>query len=443
MPIGKPIDWSKFDNDIISKLPSMTIREFSKLYNVSETQLSKRAKKLNIVPLKYKAPLKQYDEELISKISLLRDTHSIEEIAKICNISRVTVVRINKRHNILLSDVGKERSMISSKTKCIGNAPWNKGKTLPDAMKINMAIGRQKMSGRISQLQESFYKILDNNNITYYKESSDLCRFGHWTFDCRIIHNDYDFLVEVQGDYIHSQPKTISKDRAKATYMERYFPGIKIKYIWEHEFGAANRVKQQIRKWVGIDNIISHDFDFNNVTVDIIDEMTASGFLNSFHYLGKLAGRIKIGAFLNTTLIAVAVLSAPTRVETAARLGVNNLTCLELRRFVIHDEYHKKNFASWFLSKIIKFIPNNIKVLVSFADTGVGHTGTIYKAANWVYDGMTDKSYFYIDNDGFVMLKKTLYNLACKMHMKEAEYATKYCYNKVISPPKIRFIKWL
>jgi hypothetical protein len=304
-----------------------------------------------------------------------------------------------------------------------------------------MAIGRQRMSGRLSKLQATFYRILEENQITFFPESDDRCRFGHYLFDCRILHNAQDILVEVQGDYIHSLPKNKSKDAAKATYMERYFPNQKIRYIWEHEFGAQNRVKQVVNSWLGIDKVEQADFDFKDVSVRAINDDQASMFLSAFHYLGKINGRFKLGAFLEGKLIAVCIFSAPTRNETATRLNCTNKTCVELRRFVIHDRYHKKNFGSFFLTRAEKSLPSSISMIVSFADPGVGHEGILYKASNYILDGKTQDSYYYVDKDGYVKLKKTLYNNARSLHISEAAFAQLYNYSKVPTPGKLRFIK--
>ena len=80
------------------------------------------------------------------------------------------------------------------------------------------------------------------------------------------------------------------------------------------------------------------------------------------------------------------------------------------------------------------------KCLVAFADSTIGHFGTIYKATNWEFDGKTDNSYYYVNDDGFVMHKKTLYNRAVKMTMKEKEFANKYGYKKKKTGHKYRFI---
>lgn len=58
----------------------------------------------------------------------------------------------------------------------------------------------------------------------------------------------------------------------------------------------------------------------------------------------------------------------------------------ELRRMVLHP-CCPKNTASFFISKIIKWLKENtdISILYTFADTSVGHVGTCYKAANFIF----------------------------------------------------------
>jgi len=453
MPSGKPINWAPFDKLLVEHLPNHTISDWCKLYapGISVKSVSRRAAFLNIRPLKYapteehkhaiSAGLSKETPEMVQKIRDNIDMLSRKELARLVGLSQARLNDLLNRHNIKLSDAGRQRARLASVNASRGKTPWNKGIRLSEEHKINMAKGRQRMSGRLSRLQALFYKILDENNINYLKEDHSGCRFGHWVFDCRIVHAGHDFLVEVQGDYIHSLPKNKSKDNAKFTYMQRYFPQIPIKYVWEHEFGAQNRVKQQIRKWLRLDQIEQKSFEFKDVVIREIDSDSATSFLATFHYLGKLAGRFKYGAFLGNKLVAVAVLSAPTRTEIATRMGMTPKECLELRRFVIHDAYHKKNFGSFLLARIEKLLPKDIKMLVSFADPGMGHDGTLYKASNWLFDGESQSSYFYVDESGYVMLKKTLYNSARKMHMTEGDFAKTYGYSKVLTPSKLRYIR--
>jgi len=115
--------------------------------------------------------------------------------------------------------------------------------------------------------------------------------------------------------------------------------------------------------------------------------------------------------------------------------GLEKSEMLELTRFAISSFVHNHNLGSFFLSKLINFVPHGTKSIVSYADPSAGHYGTIYKAANWKFAGDTKPSYFYVNGEGWKMHKKTLYNQAKAMHMNENEFATKFNYKRVNSPP--------
>jgi len=62
---------------------------------------------------------------------------------------------------------------------------------------------------------------------------------------------------------------------------------------------------------------------------------------------------------------------------------------LELTRLVILDGYGK-NIESYFIGQSFKWLKENdptVKVLISYADPEQSHTGTIYRATNWHYQG--------------------------------------------------------
>lgn len=52
-------------------------------------------------------------------------------------------------------------------------------------------------------------------------------------------------------------------------------------------------------------------------------------------------------------------------------------------------------------------------------------------------------SYWYVDRDGWVMHKKTLYNHARSLKMTEKEFSDKYEYVKVFGGKKYRFLYYL
>ena len=48
---------------------------------------------------------------------------------------------------------------------------------------------------------------------------------------------------------------------------------------------------------------------------------------------------------------------------------------------------------------------------------------------------------FYINEDGWKLHKKTLYNQARAMHMKETEFAQRFNYKKIYLPPLRKYIR--
>jgi len=73
----------------------------------------------------------------------------------------------------------------------------------------------------------------------------------------------------------------------------------------------------------------------------------------------------------------------------------------ELGRFVLITEANQKNVASFFLSKSIKMLQKKTKVraLITYADSE-HHKGTLYKACNFKYYGLTDPKTDFFDERG-------------------------------------------
>lgn len=187
-----------------------------------------------------------------------------------------------------------------------------------------------------------------------------------------------------------------------------------------------------------IDTYILNSFIISNTIADI-----AKSFLNKYHYAGY--GRpasILFEARINEATIAIAKFTPVIRQEVATSLGLLPKDVLELDRLCVHPEYQVKNLVSKFLSKVIKELQthSNAKYLVSFADTGQGHSGTVYRASNWREIGVSASSYYYIDKLGRRMNKKSLYNKAKSSEMSEKEYASQLGMEKVHTPGKFKFI---
>lgn len=300
-----------------------------------------------------------------------------------------------------------------------------------------MAIARSKMPKYGTKIEIKLYDILKNLDVKYEKQYP----LGFYVFDCFL--PDYNILIECNGDYWHNLSATRRNDKSKSTYIEKYFPKIKLYYIWEHEFKCHDRVTELIKYWTGTnENLV--DFDFMEVKMMEINKPDEyKTFLGNYHYLQSAGSPIhKYGFYYNDKLIAVCLYAYLTRKESAIRLKVAYKDVLELTRLCIHPGYQKKNFASWIISKTIREVKNlkKYQVLISFADKTFNHDGVVYKASNWTLDGIVPASYWYIDRDGFVMNKKTLYNHARSLKMKEGRFAEIYGYSKIKGSIKQRFI---
>jgi hypothetical protein len=63
---------------------------------------------------------------------------------------------------------------------------------------------------------------------------------------------------------------------------------------------------------------------------------------------------------------------------------------IELTRLWIKDGT-PKNTESYFIGKTLRLIPKDYDIIVSYAEIGAGHVGTVYQATNWIYTGLSDR----------------------------------------------------
>jgi len=109
------------------------------------------------------------------------------------------------------------------------------------------------------------------------------------------------------------------------------------------------------------------------------------------HYLRKRPAIVllSLGIFSFDQLVGMVLYSAPPK-QSDVRYGCKTW---ELARLYLLDEV-PKNAETWAISGSVRYIKRHhpeVGCLVSYADPSAGHTGAIYKAANWIADGQTDK----------------------------------------------------
>lgn len=135
-------------------------------------------------------------------------------------------------------------------------------------------------------------------------------------------------------------------------------------------------------------------FDFNKeYSVKLIDYSVGQEFLLKNHYLHRKApSEYTFGLFLrNNELVGVCTFHTPFSPGLKRMFGEENKNdVIELNRLALLD-FLPKNSESWFVAKCLNSKLIKKRIIVSFADTTQNHNGTIYKALNFIYTGLTKK----------------------------------------------------
>jgi hypothetical protein len=339
-------------------------------------------------------------------------------------------------HKAFLNPAYREAISVASKAR------WQ-----DDEYRKRQAVARSEIlsNGKDSILERTTQTLLDALNIKYIRHHV----LGYFEFDLFI--PSHNLLIECNGEYWHSLRK--SADASKFTYIDKYFSDLKIMYLWERDFLNPGLIRQKlVRALFNEEEDNQNDFSFDDIVIEKIDIRNIlpnsyysppEEFLQSFHYSGYgRAAKSVYGAYFGNNLIAVCKFCPPVRKESATSMGFSQSQVLELDRFCIHPSYQKKNFASWMISRCSKKVFANypgVLTLISFSDSTFGHTGTIYLASNWEEMHIVPSDYHYINQDGFVIHKKTLYGHASRHGSTESEYASEHGYVKIFGKEKKKF----
>ena len=100
--------------------------------------------------------------------------------------------------------------------------------------------------------------------------------------------------------------------------------------------------------------------------------------------------QFKFGLFIDGILHGVVTFGYPATPMTSRGICGKEYESfvLELNRLVI-NETAPKNSASFLVANSIKKLPDQFKIIISYADTSMGHKGYIYQATNFIYTGLT------------------------------------------------------
>jgi len=123
--------------------------------------------------------------------------------------------------------------------------------------------------------------------------------------------------------------------------------------------------------------------------VDFIDAAETYPWLLQKHYAKRLPQITdSFGLFDGQDLIGVCTFGKPASPWLCKGVCGDDYSEIvyELNRLCLKDNV--KNHASFFVSKSLRLI-SKPRIIVSYADRGMGHVGKVYQAANFLYTGAT------------------------------------------------------
>lgn len=129
-----------------------------------------------------------------------------------------------------------------------------------------------------------------------------------------------------------------------------------------------------------------------------VERGTIDAIVRQEHYLKcwPAMPTCALAMLIDLEIVGACVFAIPNK-ETSQRYG--GLTW-ELARLWISDDV-PRNAETWFIGKAVRHIRRehrDVEFLVSYADPAHGHTGLIYRAANWKADGITEGRGSYLVN---------------------------------------------
>jgi len=128
-----------------------------------------------------------------------------------------------------------------------------------------------------------------------------------------------------------------------------------------------------------------------NFSVRQIESRLAHDFILTKHYAQRLPSiSYAFGLYKNNELVGVCTIGKPASPFLCIGICGKKYASkvYELNRLITVDGL-PKNTLSWFVSRVLRALRQEDLVIVSYADTGMGHHGFIYQACNFLYTGMT------------------------------------------------------
>jgi len=109
---------------------------------------------------------------------------------------------------------------------------------------------------------------------------------------------------------------------------------------------------------------------------------------------------VKIGVWEDGSFIGAAIFTTGSSSKLVSPYGIANRQGCELQRVALTVHRSSVTRIVAVAMKMIHRAYPQLRLVVSFADPGEAHVGTIYQAGNWIYSGMSAPSQRYFDRMG-------------------------------------------
>ncbi|APV44773.1 hypothetical protein Dform_01451 [Dehalogenimonas formicexedens] len=148
-----------------------------------------------------------------------------------------------------------------------------------------------------------------------------------------------------------------------------------------------------------------------SILVKPIPFVAAKSILVRNHYLHSMPGgtQLAFGVLQGNRLLgAITFGSGPAHAYRLVQ-GANPEDCMTLSRLWLSDEL-PSNSESRVISIALRALKKHTKTkfIVSYADPGQGHLGTIYQATGWIYTGLSEAMPMFDLGDGRVRHSRSL-----------------------------------
>lgn len=295
--------------------------------------------------------------------------------------------------------------------------------------------------GWVSSSQRQLYYLLGISGIVFHTEGENTRVGPFYTTDC-VIPQQQDMrrplVVEVNGEYFHSLPNVVIRDRQKATYIKHH-TGLDLLVLSDLDLRSFEQVAAKFADFgLTLNSVICSTKD---TTIRIITEQIAQDFYGVFHYSNTIRkGATTFGAYLDDKLLAALSYTSPLRLETAKSLDLEPREVVEISRLARITNVVCSNLLTFLIGRTKRQLPGWVKCLVSFSDNDQQHTGGVYRAAGFICDRTLGTDYYYVSQLGGRFHKKTVWDRAKRLKLSEPDYAEKHGLIRVPSGEKLRWI---